>query len=101
VPDRGTLFDVGFNFREVGLVAGRLAADLLEGTDPRAVPIRETAQEIPPYLVLNLAVPAASPERWRIPDDLKPQARYLIDRTGRHDQPDAVLAGPFDEAAVR
>jgi hypothetical protein len=26
---------VGYNFREIGLAAGRLAADLLEGTDPR------------------------------------------------------------------
>lgn len=96
-PDRGTLFDVGFNFREVGLVAGRLAADLLSGTDPRTVPIRETAQEIPPYLVLNVAIEAAAPDRWRVPDDLKAQARYLIDHTGRHDQPNAVFAGPFDE----
>lgn len=96
-PDRGTLFDVGFNFREVGLVAGRLAADLLSGTDPRTVPIRETAQEIPPYLVLNVATEAAAPDRWRVPEDLKSQARYLIDHTGQHDQPNAVFAGPFDE----
>jgi putative ABC transport system substrate-binding protein len=97
VPDRGTLFDVGFNFREVGLVAGRLAADLLSGTDPKTVPIRETTHEIPPYLVLNLATAAAGPDRWQAPDDLKKQARYLIDQAGRHDQLDAVLAGPFDE----
>lgn len=101
VPDRGTLFDVGFNFREVGLVAGRLAADVLSGTDPKTIPIRETAHEIPPYLVLNLAVAAAAPDRWRVPEDLGRQARYLIDRSGRHDQPDAVLTGPFDEAAPR
>lgn len=85
----------------MGLVAGRLAADILSGTDPKTVPIRETTQEIPPYLVLNEAVAAAAPERWRVPEDLKPQARYLIDRSGRHDQPEAVLAGPFDEAMAR
>jgi ABC-type uncharacterized transport system substrate-binding protein len=100
-PDRGTLFDVGFNFREVGLVAGRLAADLLQGTDPKTVPIRETAHEIPPYLVLNLATKSAAPDRWQVPDDLKGQARYLIDRSGRRDQPAAVLEGPFDEATLR
>jgi len=98
-PDRGTLFDVGFNFREVGLVAGRLAADLLSGTEPKTVPIRETAQEIPPYFVLNLAVAAACRDSWLAPEDLRPQARYLIDGQGRHDQPDAVLKGPFEEAA--
>jgi putative ABC transport system substrate-binding protein len=96
-PDRGTLFDVGFNFHEVGLVAGRLAADLLSGTDPKTVPIRETAQEIPPYLVLNVATQAATPDRWRVPEDLKSQARYLIDHTGQHDQPNAVFAGSVDE----
>jgi len=101
VPDRGTLFDVGFNFREVGLVAGRLAADLLSGTDPKTVPIRETTHEIPPYLVLNLATAAAGPDRWQAPEDLKTQARYLIDQAGRHAQPEAVLAGPFDEPPPR
>lgn len=101
VPDRGSLFDVGFNFREVGLVAGRLAADLLAGTDPKTVPIRETAHELPPYLVLNLAVDAATPDRWRVPDDLKPQARYLVDQAGLHEQPGAVLEGPFDEPPPR
>ena len=101
VPDRGTLFDVGFNFREVGLVAGRLAADLLSGTDPKTVPIRETAHEIPPYIVLNLATKAAAPDRWQAPEDLRKQARYLIDGAGRHEQPDATLAGPFDEAPAQ
>ena len=100
-PDRGTLFDVGFNFFEVGLVAGRLAADLLGGTDPRTVPIRETAQEIPPYLVLNLAAATRAGSRWQVPEDLRPQARYLVDAAGLHDQPAAVLAGPFDEQPVR
>ena len=99
-PDRGTLFDVGFNFREVGLVAGRLAADLLSGTDPKTVPIGETAHEIPPYMVLNLAMKAAAPDRWQVPEDLKPQARYLIDQSGTRNQPEAVLAGPFDEAPL-
>jgi hypothetical protein len=82
-------------------VAGRLAADLLAGTDPKTVPIRETTHEIPPYLVLNVAVDAAAPDRWQAPEDLKKQARYLIDQAGLHDQPDAVLEGPFDEPPPR
>ncbi len=101
VPDRGTLFDVGFNYTEIGLVAGRLAADLLSGTDPKTVPIRETTRVIPPYLVINVTTKAAAPDRWQVPEDLKQQARCLIDGTGRHDQPDAVLKGPFDEAPAQ
>lgn len=97
VPERGTFFDVGFNFQEVGLAAGRLAADLLRGTDPRTVPIRETALEIPPYLIVNLTARGAAPTVWRVPDDLLEQARIVIDLDGRHDRPTAVLSGPFTE----
>jgi 4-hydroxy-3-polyprenylbenzoate decarboxylase len=36
-PNRGTLFDVGFDFREVGLLAGRTAGDILAGADPATI----------------------------------------------------------------
>ena len=97
VPERGSLFDVGFNFHEVGLVAGRLAADILEGTDPARVPIRETASQIPPYIILNLVAKGVDRSVWRVPDDLVSQARFVIDQGGKREQPGAVLAGPFDE----
>jgi ABC-type uncharacterized transport system substrate-binding protein len=97
-PDRGTLFDVGFDFREVGLLAGRLAGDLLRGTDPATIPIGETAREIPPRLTINLAAPGYDRSRWRVPDDLLRQAKVVIDPDGRRDQPEAILAGPFSEA---
>jgi ABC-type uncharacterized transport system substrate-binding protein len=97
-PDRGTLFDVGFDFHQVGLAAGRLAADLLDGTDPATVPIRETAEVIPPRLFVNLAAKGVDVTRWRIPDDLLAQAAFVIDGQGVHGHPAAVLAGPFTEA---
>jgi len=97
-PDRGTFVDVGFDFREVGLLAGRLAGDLLAGADPTTVPIGETAREIPPRLTVNLTAPGADRTTWRVPDELLAQAQVVIDATGRRDQPEAVLAGPFDEA---
>jgi len=97
MPDRGSLFDVGFNLHEVGLVAGRLAADILEGADPAGVPIRETASEIPPYLVLNLVAEGVDRSVWRVPEDLVRQARFVVDAAGKREQPDAVLEGPFDE----
>jgi ABC-type uncharacterized transport system substrate-binding protein len=98
--DRGTLFDVGFDFREVGLLAGRLAGDLLRGPDPATVPIGETAQEIPPRLTVNLVAPGYDRGRWRVPDELLRQAKTVIDTAGRRDQPEAVLAGPFTEAGA-
>jgi ABC-type uncharacterized transport system substrate-binding protein len=97
VPDRGTLFDVGFDFHQVGLAAGRLAADLLDGTDPATVPIRETAEVIPPRLFVNLAARGVDYTRWRIPDDLLAQAAFVIDERGVHEKPEATLAGPFAE----
>lgn len=97
-PDRGTLFDVGFDFHEVGLLAGRLAGELLDGRDPATVPISETAREMPPRLSINLAAPGYDRSRWRVPDALLEQAKVVIDEAGRRDQPTAVLAGPFTEA---
>jgi putative tryptophan/tyrosine transport system substrate-binding protein len=99
-PDRGTLFDVGFDFREVGLLAGRLAGDLLDGRDPATVPIGETAREIPPRLTVNLVAPGIDRQAWPIPEELVAQAKVVIDERGRRDQPEAVLAGPFDEPAA-
>jgi len=98
VPDRGTLFDVGFDFHQVGLAAGRLAADLLDGTDPVSVPIRETAEVIPPRLFVNLAAKGVDYARWRIPDDLIAQAAFVIDEQGVQEKPEAVFTGPFTEA---
>ena len=96
-PDRGTLFDVGFDFHEVGLLAGRLAGDLLNGRDPATVPISETAREITPRLTVNLVAPGIDRRVWRIPDELLGQAKVVVEEDGRRDQPEAVLAGPFDE----
>lgn len=100
-PDRGTLFDVGFDFREVGLLAGRTAGDLLAGANPATIPIGETAREIPPRLTVNLAAPGYDRGRWRVPADLLAQARVIVDDRGPREQPQAILAGPFTEPESR
>jgi hypothetical protein len=61
------------------------------------VPIRETAGEIPPYLMLNRVAKGVDRTVWRIPEDLVGQARFVIDADGPHEQPEAILAGPFTE----
>ena len=96
-PDRGTLFDVGYDFHEVGLLAGRLAGDILGGLDPTTVPIQATSQAIPPRLTINLEAPGYDRTAWRIPEAILSQATVVIGPDGRRDRPDAVLQGPFDE----
>ena len=61
------------------------------------MPIRETAGEIPPYLTLHRVAKGVDRTVWRIPDDLLGQARYVTDADGVHEQPAAILAGPFNE----
>jgi putative ABC transport system substrate-binding protein len=94
---RGTFFDVGFDFHEVGLLAGRLAGDLLSGTDPATVPIAETAAVIPPRLIVDLTAPGYDRTAWRVPDELLKQAVVVLAPDGRRNQPHAVLEGPFTE----
>jgi len=96
-PDRGTLFDVGYDFHEVGLLAGRVAGEILAGRDPATVPIGETSQAIPPRLTVNLEAPGYDRNRWRVPDSILRQAQVVIGPDGRREQPTAVMEGPFDE----
>ncbi|MGI9178787.1 MAG: ABC transporter substrate-binding protein, partial [Pirellulales bacterium] len=96
-PDRGTLFDVGFDFHEVGVLAGRVAGDLLGGADPTTIPIGQTAMLIPPRLTINLQAAGYDRQRWHVPEAILAQATVVIGPDGRRDQPDAVLEGPFDE----
>jgi len=96
-PDRGTLFDVGYDFHEVGLLAGRAAGEILAGRDPATMPVGETSKEIPPRLTVNLDAPGYDRTLWRVPDAILRQAQVVIGPDGRRDQPDAVMEGPFDE----
>jgi len=56
---------------------------------------------IAPYVVVNMAAPGVDSQRWRMPEDLREQVRFLVDETGLRTRPEAALAGPFEEAAPR
>lgn len=83
-PDRGTLFDAGPNFYEVGRQGGLLAADILAGADVTTIPIRDILDVTPPYLSVNLNALEGLKEPWTIGDTLKGQADVLVDQTGVH-----------------
>ncbi len=96
-PDRGTLFDAGFDFVEVGRQAGLLAADVLDGTDPATIPIRDVGDIIPPYLSVNTTVLEGLRDPWTAPPDVLKTANVVVDATGTHRQ--AVPAAPASGAA--
>jgi ABC-type uncharacterized transport system substrate-binding protein len=65
--ERGTLFDLGANYHEVGRLAGALAADILHGADPATIPVREV---LPQRLLVNEKALADLRDPWRVPDDV-------------------------------
>lgn len=78
---RGTLFDVGANYYEVGLKVGDLAGRVLGGEAIATIPW-ETA--IPPKLFLNTTVPAELKAPWTFSPELLAKADSVIDATGEH-----------------
>src|SRR4029450_9684019 len=52
-PDRGTLFDAGPDFYQVGRQGGLLAADILEGADIAKIPVRDVLDLVPAFLSVN------------------------------------------------
>lgn len=83
-PDRGTLFDAGPNFFEVGRQGGLLAADILEGADMSAIPVRDILDIVPPFLSVNTIASKGLREGWRIPDDVLAHADVVVDDAGIH-----------------
>jgi ABC-type uncharacterized transport system substrate-binding protein len=83
-PDRGTLFDAGPDFFEVGRQGGLLAADILEGADLKAIPVRDILDIVPPYLSVNTNALAGLKEPWRVPDAVLAEASVVVDATGLH-----------------
>ncbi len=73
---RGTLFDVGADYHEVGRLAGALAGRILHGTDPASIAIENV---MPQVLLVNRAALADLKEAWQVPDDIVPQATFVAE----------------------
>jgi ABC-type uncharacterized transport system substrate-binding protein len=83
-PDRGTLFDIGVNFYECGKLTGALAAEILHGTDPASVPIRDVLDLVPRRLVVNRLALKGFRGSWTLPDDILRRANIVVDEQGIH-----------------
>lgn len=89
---KGALFDLGADYAGIGRVQGELAADVLEGKDPAAVPVENL---MPVQLHVNqLALDGLRDPSWQIPADVSARADVLFDASGRHERknPAAPLA---------
>jgi ABC-type uncharacterized transport system substrate-binding protein len=92
--DRGTLFDVGLDFHELGRLTGVLAARVLGGLNPATLPIRDVLDEVPRRLVINTTAARGLREQWTIPENAVRSATVLVDETGVHDRAPAAASRP-------
>ena len=102
-PDRGTLFDVGPDFYQVGRQGGFLVADVLSGQDIAQIPIRDVMDVVPAYLSINTTVLKGLKETWRVSADVAAEATVLVDEQGTH-RKDAVAptsASSADDSRTR
>src|SRR5262249_31090472 len=88
---RGSLFDCGVNFYEVGEQTGELAASILKGADPAKIPVRNL---IPEKVAVNLTALTDLKDNRRIPPDLVAQAHMVLDEKGLHDKSATTLRKP-------
>ncbi len=88
---KGALFDLGIDYRSIGNDTGTLAADILDGLDPAAVPVINL---VPEQLHLNLVKFAQFAPDWQIPAGLEARARLLIGPDGERVQSDAHYTPP-------
>jgi ABC-type uncharacterized transport system substrate-binding protein len=94
--DRGTLFDVGLDFHELGRLTGVLAARVLSGTDPGTLPIRDVMDEVPRRVTANALAARGLRDPWTIPPDVAARATVLVDEKGVHERtPPPVARAPL------
>lgn len=84
-PERGTLFDLGLDFHELGRLAGTLAADVLRGADPAKIPVRDVLDEVPRRIIINTLAVNGLKDPWRITAEARRLATVIVDGTGVHE----------------
>ena len=80
-PDRGTLFDYGADFYQIGRQTGELAAAILHGADAKKIPIKNA---VPTYFVVNTTALAGLRERWQVSPRILERANVVVDEKGVH-----------------
>src|SRR4030095_1683959 len=79
--ERGTLFDYGADFYQVGKQVGDLGVRVLRGEDPTKIPITNM---VPTYFVINKLALKGLRGSWRVSDELLRRANVVVDEQGVH-----------------
>lgn len=92
----GALFELGADYEAIGRMAGVLAADVLDGRDPKEIPVENV---FPVSLQINKLALKRLRENWKISDDLLQRATLVVDQNGTHRKgtPSAI----FDTSVAR
>jgi ABC-type uncharacterized transport system substrate-binding protein len=76
---KGTLFDLGADYYQVGGKVGKLASAVLGGESPAEMPV---AYEVPPEFWINRVALEPLKGRWDVPADLADRADVVIEPSG-------------------
>jgi ABC-type uncharacterized transport system substrate-binding protein len=79
--ERGSLFELGADFRAIGQQTGALAARILKGADPASLPWKNV---VPPKLVINETALVGLRGNWSLPPEVLARASGIIDQSGSH-----------------
>ncbi|MFZ9838965.1 MAG: ABC transporter substrate-binding protein [Opitutaceae bacterium] len=77
---KGTLFDLGADYFEIGRQTGRLAGEVLNGRSPATIPVGPLMAE---NLCLNRQALAGLRGDWSFPPALVARAQLVLDEEGR------------------
>jgi ABC-type uncharacterized transport system substrate-binding protein len=77
----GALFELGADYISIGRVAGNLAADVLDGRDPSAIPVENV---MPITLRINKLALKGLRDQWVLPADAVARADVIVDESGVH-----------------
>ncbi len=86
--NKGTLFDLGANYYEVGRTVGLLASKVLDG---EAINKLSWERAVPPKLFVNKLALEHISRDWSFPQKLVAAADVVIDAQGVHEKPRAAV----------
>ena len=75
---RGALFDFGANHEEIGRLTGELAANILQGADPAAIPVKNV---VPEMFIVNPGALTGLRQPWRLPEEVRRRADAVVEGT--------------------